>query len=336
MGDGRGSRAHKGQPSGGERALIRWIQKHNLRVAYALSDYLWHRQKWINENLDAFIESFSPDVVVSFVKSAPQYVLTVRHLREKHHIPLFSWIADDEYTALMKQKDEAKIEALRYMLRESAMICGCSEEICEYYGSVFGCEAEPLYKGCDLSTPVKDGVGSPIRIVYAGNLLYGRMDIIRRIAALLEGHDALRGRVCFDVYSNTPLSEDERRYFQERTATRYLGRQAYDVIKERLAEADIVLHAESFDPEQMVKTQYSFSTKIMDGLQSGSILLAIGPGGLSSIEYVKRIPGAVVIDDLEKVDEALLAFRNTASFGPGLRSASLPTVITIRPIGRVR
>lgn len=294
-----------------EKKLIRMIQKYNLKSAYQFSDFLWYSKKWINENLNEFIESFDPDVVVSFVKSSAQYFLTVRHLREKFHIPLFSWIADDEYTGLVRDRSFKKIECLKYILKESAVVCGCSEELCDYYNSVFDCHATPLYKGCDLSRPLQTKVHSPVKIVYAGNLQYGRLGIICKIADVLEK----QGNVSFDIYSNTLLSESEENYFQSKTCTRYLGKQEYHIIKDRLAEADVVLHVESFDQDQILKTRYSFSTKIIDCLQSGSILLAVGPSELASIAYVKKIPGTCVIEKISDLDRGLsLLLSDIASF----------------------
>lgn len=288
-----------------ERSFIRFVQKHNLKAVYKISDFAWYSKKWINKNLDDFIEEFSPDVMVTFVKSAPQYYLTVKYLREKFNIPLMSFVADDEYTSFAKKRSSKDIENIRYILNESAVVKGCSQEICDYYNSVFGCNATPLYKGCDLSTQLKNHVNSPIKLVYAGNLLYGRAEIIKKIAHSLEEFDKNGTKVSFEIYSNTMLSADENEYFSQSMCTRYMGRQDYETIVKRLSEADIVLHAESFDEEQILKTKYSFSTKIIDCLQSGSILLAIGPSGLASIDYVKRIPGAFVIDNLNDLDEKI-------------------------------
>lgn len=287
-----------------ERFFIRLIQKHNLKIAYQLSDFLWNSKKWINSNLEAFVRSFAPDVIFSFVKSSPQYFLTIQYLREKFNIPLLTWIADDEYTGLLKDRKNRKIECLRYILRESSAVCGCSKEICDYYRSVFGCHAVPLYKGCDLSLPLKDKFNLPVKIVYAGNLQYGRMEIICKIAEVLEQYED----VSFDIYSNTLLSEDEQNYFQSKKHTVYFGKRDYSAIKECLSDADVVLHAESFDPDQILKTRYSFSTKIIDCLQCGSVLLAVGPKGISSIEYVKKIPGACVVDDIDRLEEILTEF----------------------------
>ncbi len=299
-----------------EKTLIRIIQKHGIKAAYKLSDRLWYSRKWINENLKAFVEDFAPDVIFSFVKSAPQYYLTVKYLRESFNAPLLSWIADDEYTALAKNKSSKEIENLRYILKESAVVKGCSEEICQYYNSVFGCNATPLYKGCDLSAQPKDKLNAPLKMVYAGNLLYGRLEILRRIAELLEKYTANGKDISFEIFSNTSLLPSEiQENFNNKRCTKYMGRRDYETVKQELASADIVLHVESFDEDQILKTKYSFSTKIIDCLQSGGVILAVGPKEIASIKYIMRIPGACVINSIPQLKEELFALLNdSASF----------------------
>lgn len=305
--------AEQAQPAAGgrEKTLIRIIQKHGIKAAYKLSDRLWYSRRWINQSLKDFVEDFAPDVVFSFVKSAPQYYLTVRYLREQFNVPLLSWIADDEYTALAKNKSSREIENLKYILKESAVVKGCSEEICQYYNSVFGCNATPLYKGCDLSVPPKNKLNAPLKIVYAGNLLYGRLEILRKIADALEKYAEGGKKVCFEIFSNTAMSQAElQENFGDKRCTKYMGRRDYEAVKQSLADADVVLHAESFDEEQILKTKYSFSTKIIDCLQSGSVILAVGPEDISSIKYIMRIPGAHVITDVNRLEEGLFALLN--------------------------
>lgn len=298
-----------------EKAVVQFIRDHNLNIAYWLSDRVWYSKKWQNKNLSEFIRSFAPDIAVTFVKSSPQYYLTVRYLREKFNIPVLSWIADDEYTGLLKKNARREISNLKYILDESAIVRGCSQKICDYYNSVFGCEATPLYKGCDLSTPVKDSINKPLKIVYAGNLLYGRMDIIHAISEIIESYDPKGQKVSFEIYSNTALTSDEMKCFEKLRCSDYLGCLDYDLIKQKLAAADVVLHVESFENEQILKTKYSFSTKIIDCLQSGSVMLAIGPGEIASIEYIKQIPGACVIDRRSALEAELLKFlEDTSSF----------------------
>lgn len=289
-----------------EKAMVRAIQKYGLTLAYKFSNYLWYSEKWINDNLQGFIDSFAPDLMVTFVKSAPQYYLTIKYLRENYGIPLFSWIGDDEYTGLLKNRAQKEIQQLQYILDESSVVRGCSEELCQYYNTVFGCRAEPLYKGCDLSIAVKEKVNHPITIVYAGNLLYGRRDILRDVSDVVESLSKDGMAVTFEIYSNTALSPSEvEKYFGSKNATSFMGKRAYSVIKQRLASADIVLHVESFEPDQILKTKYSFSTKIIDYLQSGSVLLAVGPREVASMKYIQRIPGTCVINRLCQLQEEL-------------------------------
>lgn len=297
-----------------EKKLISLIHKYNLQSVERLSDAVWDSKKWINQNLDDFIEDFAPDLMFSFVKALPQYYQTICYLREKFGIPLLTWIADDEYTGYLRRGRTERIERLRRELDESAVVKGCSQEICDYYNAVFGCHATPLYKGCDLSTPIKERVNDPVRIVYAGNLLFGRLDVLRAVSDALEHCAAASGKaVCFDIYSSTPLSDPEiETYFGRNPCTVFKGAAPYAEIKTRLSEADIVLLAESFEDEEILKTRYSFSTKIIDYLQSGSVILAVGPECLASIRYLRRIPGTFVIDQMESIQTSLPALLNDA------------------------
>lgn len=289
-----------------EKKIVKFIRNRELKIAYKLSDYIWYRKKWINENLKKFVEDFNPDLIVTFVKSAPQYYLTIKYLRDNFKIPLFTWIADDEYTMLKKNGAKREIENLRYILRESAFVAGCSQEVCDYYNEIFGCQATPLYKGCDLSVHTKKETSDRITLVYAGNLLYGRLEIINLISNVVEKLAKDGKKLSFEVYSNTELSANEQRmYFGDKQFTKYMGRRDYAFIKKRLSESNLVLHVESFDDDQVLKTKYSFSTKIIDYLQSGSVLLAVGPSNVASMKYISKIPGAYVITDTSSLEEKI-------------------------------
>lgn len=51
--------------------------------------------------------------------------------------------------------------------------------------------------------------------------------------------------------------------------------------------------------------KYSFSTKIIDCLQSGSATIAIGPSNISSIKYMNKVPGVIVINKLEDLEREI-------------------------------
>ncbi len=300
-----------------EKKLISIIHKYGLKLAYRLSDYIWYSEKWINKNLEDFIKDFSPDIVFTFVKSAPQYYLTVRYLREKFDIPVVSWIADDEYTGLSEKNNSCKeVENLRYILKESSVVFACSQELSDYYNSVFGCKATPLYKACNRMAPIKEKTNADIRLIYGGNLLYGRLEIIEKIAQVVEDIGNNSQAISLEIYSNTALLSSEiDEKFGNLRHTKYMGRCDYDELMKKFELSDIVLHIESFEESEILKTRYSFSTKIIDCLQSGSLLLAVGPAEISSLKYISKIPGAAVIDNPQQLRKDMMSLlSDPASF----------------------
>ena len=71
-----------------EKKVIRFIQKHGMKFAYTISNIIWYSKKWQNNRLKKFIEEFSPDLVFTLVKSAPQYYLMVKYLRENFAVQI--------------------------------------------------------------------------------------------------------------------------------------------------------------------------------------------------------------------------------------------------------
>ena len=288
----------------GEKKMVSVIHRFSLKPAYMLSDYLWDSKKWINDRFVRFIEDFKPDVVFTFAKSLPQYYQAIRFLYEQYHVKVLLWIGDDEYTALSEsgtKKAQERIRRLRYILSVSSKVWGCSEEICEYYNGVFGCESSPLYKRCSFDYPVHDSVNRPLRMVYAGNLLFGRLEILKTIVGALRQLNAAQTVAYLDIYSSTPVSDGDKAELNVSGTSALCGVVPYDEIQKQLSQADMTLLVESFEDSEIIKTRYSFSTKIIDCLQSGSVILAVGPSEVASIRYVRRVPGVAVIDDPDEI-----------------------------------
>ncbi len=298
-----------------EKKLISIIHRFGLKGVYALSNRLWDKKKWLNKRLDDFVEDFKPDVVFTFAKSLPQYYHLITYLREKHHLKIALWIADDEYTALNLSSKKKEIQRLGEIIKDADALWGCSAEICDYYNSVFGCNAKPLYKSCRFSYPVKKTVNNPIRLIYAGNLLFGRLEILMKIVARLKEINREKPKAVMEVYSSTPLSPEAVKELNIPDVVSFNGIKPYTEIQKIMAESDLVLHIESFEEKEILKTRYSFSTKIIDCLQSGSVTLAVGPGGIASIRYIKKVPGAFVIDDINSLGKGITdALNQSASF----------------------
>ncbi len=228
----------------------------------------------------------------------------LRFLKQNTNAKIVLFLVDNvcaKYLSGDGKEGLKEFQRLKEMFKLSEKNYGISEELRKIYGSKFGVDIAPLYKGCDFSTPVKTSAGNPVRIVYAGNLLYRRLDTLISLAKALKNINGNTQKYFLEVYSGTDISDKEKQSLNILETSQFCGSRSYDEIKEILSAADMVLHVESFEEDQIENVKYSFSTKITDCLQSGSVLTVIGPKGISSVEYSRHIPGAIVIDDTDQI-----------------------------------
>ena len=68
-----------------------------------------------------------------------------------------------------------------------------------------------------------------------------------------------------------------------------------------IAENDVVVFVETFDPKQNRLARLSFSTKISDYLRSGKCVFAVGPSDIAPIEYFINEDAALVATDEESI-----------------------------------
>ena len=66
-----------------------------------------------------------------------------------------------------------------------------------------------------------------------------------------------------------------------------------------------VIHTESFAPKIKEKIRFSVSTKIAESLMYGPCLIAYGPEGIASIDYLKENKAAYVITRPEDLESGL-------------------------------
>lgn len=292
-----------------ETKAISLIHRYHLSLIYDVEDWLWASKKWINQKLDDFIAQVNPDIIFSFAAGNNYIVFPIEYIKAKTSAKLVLFIADDMYTTYRLQKKPHDLRLRKGLDRLFSLadrVYGISEEMCEFYQTLYNVKVDLLRKGCSFENQPKSRIGTPIKLVYAGNLLFGRIGTLKALINCLEKLKTVGIDAMIDIYSPTLLSETQQCEISRAGISSFFGGVSYSQVKRYMADADIVLHVESFEADQMNRVRYSFSTKIIDCLQSGSVMLAIGPSGISSIEYPRRIPGAVVIDELDKMYDTLV------------------------------
>ena len=270
-------------------------------------DVIYSTKIWLNGKMKAYIKEVDPDVVFCFAIVEPFRYNIVKYAKRHTKAKVVLWVADDVYGALSTQYYfMRKLNERRYhrLFAMADKVYGVSDMLCNEYSEIFKIPIEPLYKGCDLQE-CKSDVNKPIQIVYAGNLLYGRDETLMALAEQLKKLNNEHTVAQLSIFSGTHVTDEARKRLHIENTSTLNGPRPYDEIKDIMRQADIVLHVESFNPVQIKNVRLSFSTKIIDCLQSGSCMMVIGPKGIASVEYPRKIEGAVVVDDLSKLGDTL-------------------------------
>lgn len=291
-----------------ERRNIDKLHKRKNEFVYFVHEMIWKSGIWINRYFDTFIKENEPDILFAFATSP--YILwqLIQYLKKDTKCKIVILIADDTYG----NYDKAVWYRKRYLKRElkkcilaADKLYGISDEMSELYQARFEKNVTTLYKGCDLSHGSKEFLNSPLRLVYAGNLLWGRDDILSEIAKTLEKINIDGCKAIMEIYTGTLITTELEQKLNRGYSSQIKGLRPYEDIKRIMHESDVVLHVESFEEETIDTVKYSLSTKIIDCLQSGNQVLGIGPSEIASIKYLKRVKGAIVVDSQENIEIAL-------------------------------
>lgn len=285
-----------------EASITRLSKKHrSLSYFY---DFLYSTRLWMNKKLKRFLKEANPDIVFGFGVSDAFNLSLIKYIKRAQRVPVVSYFVDDHYKSNTRAWDiynKNRNKRLAELAAISDKRYAISQMMCDAYSTIMHEQFELLTKGCVFcKVPVKEH--SPLRMVYAGNLLFNRdKTLIALVEALSYVNKEKDPKCRLDIYSATPVSKDIRSLLNKEGVSFLHPPKPYSEITSILKDADIVLHVESFDEEQRKVVRYSFSTKITDCLQSGAMVLAIGPGDIASIDYLQRVPGVVVVTDLKEL-----------------------------------
>lgn len=289
---------------------ITGIKRSIIRTAI---DFIYRIPLWRNARYKQFIRDINPDIVFLFAIADSFVYENVKYLKKHTKAKVVVSVEDDVYGAVTDKKGilpAIEKNRLKRIIQIADKLYGASQLMCEAYSKQFKRDFSPIYKGCEFHV-IKQAVNDPIEIVYAGNLLYGRLDTLSEIANAIRIINRNKLLMRLSIYSGTKVSEDAIRCINDGKSAIFCGLKSSEEIKDILNKSDITLHVESFMPEMQKLVRYSFSTKIIDCLQSGNTMMVVGPQNIASVEYAKSIPGAIVVDNTDKLYDVFYAIANT-------------------------
>lgn len=254
----------------------------------------------VDRRTAAFVRQFRPDVVYSPM-SGIRMMRLAQQLHDLTGAPVVPHLLDDWPTTLFSHGElggRARATMLRLLertLSNAPAVGVISEAMAVEYLSRYGVTSTPIMNCVNqLGSPKPKGTRSDVvRFAYVGGLHLGRAALLAQIASVVQ---EIPGA---ELHLHAPQEDlDRNRHlFSRFTAVRYGPERPAEAVADVLAEADALVHVESFDDATSRYTRLSISTKIPQYLAAARPVLALGPPGLASIQHLRSSGAAQVVDD---------------------------------------
>lgn len=293
-----------------EENAMSFIRKNRSIFFTFLREFLWLLNGWRSKELKSFFTDFNPDVI--FLDGSPLVLMNRinRFVLEVTKKPGVILLMDDNYS-YKSCKGNYPYCLYKYFLRKSIkpLVDKCekvfvySPKMKKEYDAVFGINSILLTKGIDFSKLSYKSyqVHKPIKIVYLGQVIYGRIFTLIAIAEALGKINSNGVKMRLYIYTNNPISNDLKNKLLVKNSVFLMNPVPYDDVPNVIAKSDVVLFVESFTQRFKNTARLSFSTKITDYLSSSKCILAIGPADIAPIEYFAEEDAAVVVTDKNEI-----------------------------------
>ena len=189
----------------------------------------------------------------------------------------------------------------RKTLRRAAKSIYICEPLQREYDREFCLPSETVYTATDMRRREATPENPVFRAAYLGNLGVGRHEVLVEVANTLR---EISPELCLDVYGGIP-SEEVRQALERCPGIRYQGFVSYGEVLRVMAESDLLVHGESFDPFYKEDLKFAFSTKLADSLASGTCFLLYAPEEIACARYLRENDAAWVVSDREALETVL-------------------------------
>jgi hypothetical protein len=293
--------------TGAVQSLYQYGRKRNAFV-YTARNAVWRLAHWKTDELISWLRDFDPDVIFFMAGDYGFMYRITLEIQEMLRKPLVVCCVDDYYlynrnerSVLGRFQHTAYMKTVHKVMERASCILTISDSMGAAYHELFGKPCFTLHtssgKRCSERTDVQE------KVAYFGNLGYKRYEQLVRIGRTIKSLDLPRTRGV-DVYSGEKNPEHLRGLTEE-NGVFFHGEIAAAEVGTYMDECLAIIHTESFDPQIQQMIKYSVSTKIADSLMNGPCLIAYGPEGIASIDYLKANHAAYVITRPEDLESGL-------------------------------
>jgi hypothetical protein len=287
-------------------------RKRSWVLLYA-RETLWKLGRWKTPELDAFLDDFKPEVVLFGMEGYIHFNRINRYIIKRTGARAIGYFYDDNFT--YKQHPWSPGYRIyrffqRRDLKKTARRCSAffaiSPKMKAECDGFFGIESvlltKPIEPCVDAWVPYTPG--DPVRMLYTGNLLYGRLSTLYLLSDALEIVNADGVRLVLDVYTTTDLTEAETGPLDDAVRVHPAVPQGKVLVIQR--QADVLLFMEDVVGSHRNVARLSFSTKITDYLAAGRAVFAVAGPDVAPLEYLKAEDAALCASSREEIARQLM------------------------------
>ena len=195
------------------RELYNKNRKKRSFAKLFVRELLWKCGKWKTPELDAFVDSFQPDIVVFGMEGYIHFNRICRYIVKRTGAKAVGYFWDDTFT-YKQMPGNMGYKLMRYFKRKSlkklAPQCqafwAITDKTKQEADEFFGIDCQVLTKPIDFAPgeqwkPYE--LHTPIKMLYTGNLLIGRFDTILAVSEALKKINSDGVKIELDVYSGS-------------------------------------------------------------------------------------------------------------------------------------
>lgn len=300
-------------PRGDKRKTITYFRSSLM----LLREMAWGVSKWKTKELEKFILDFKPDIIFAPCNPIPHVLKIQRYAKEIAKCPMVSYVYDDIYS--LKKFSLSPVfwfnhfinrGHIRRVFKSYDFVFTMTNKQKSEYEKYFNRPMGILCKGGSFEEKPRTNITYPVKLIYAGGVYINRWRVLREVKNALAQVNKNGKRAELHIYTANQVSKKQQRAMADNENSFLHSAVSTEELRELYKGSQIALHVESFKLKSKLDTRLSFSTKIVDCLESGCAIVAIGPYGQAGIEYLRENGAALCISSAKEIEKELVALIN--------------------------
>jgi hypothetical protein len=286
--------------------------RHHVNFYTSLfRELAWKMTRVDTENMYRFIEDFHPDLIYAPVYGNLRMTRVFSRIKDHTGLPMVSLISDDHYYPKPHPKTPLRMwyhamlqKSLVKMMRRIDLFYTMTDEQAEAYEPLYGRPIRVIKKSAVIPYQ-KHTRNEVLQILYGGGIYFGREETLVDTARAVRNLNKDHKQAQLHIYSGSPVSKEAMAVLNDGENSFFEGQVSYGDLLKAYQHCDLALHVEGFDAGSMAKVSMSFSTKIIDCLQSGAPVLCVADESSAGARYLEKEKAAVVVHRPEEIQQGI-------------------------------